>query len=65
MHIGGVYQCLINRAVAKSSPCGIFYLRDEDTDSKREVAGSANIFVPSLKGFGIILSLLLVAWAYL
>lgn len=53
MHIGGVYQCLINRAVAKSSPCGIFYLRDEDTDSKREVAGSANIFVPSLKGFGI------------
>ncbi len=53
MHIGGVYQCLINRAVAKSTADGVFFLRNEDTDSKREVAGAANIFVPSLRGFGI------------
>ncbi len=53
MHIGGVYQCLINRAVANSKEKGVFFLRDEDTDSKREVAGAADIFVPALKGFGI------------
>jgi len=53
MHIGGVYQCLINREVAKSTPNGVFFLRDEDTDSKREVEGAADIFVPALRGFGI------------
>lgn len=53
MHIGGVYQCLIDRAVAKSTADGVFYLRNEDTDSKREVAGAANIFVPALRGFGV------------
>lgn len=53
MHIGGVYQCLINRAVAHSSEGGVFFLRDEDTDSKREVKGAADIFVPALKGFRI------------
>ncbi len=51
MHIGGIYQCLINRAVAGNG--GVFYLRNEDTDSKREVAGSADIFVPICKEFGI------------
>lgn len=53
MHIGGVYQCLIDRAVAKSTADGVFFLRDEDTDSKREVEGAANIFVPALRGFGV------------
>lgn len=53
MHIGGVYQCLIDSFVAKKTPEGIFYLRNEDTDSKREVEGAANIFIPVLKGFGI------------
>lgn len=53
MHIGGVYQCLIDSFVAHQSNGGIFYLRNEDTDSKREVEGAANIFIPALKGFGI------------
>lgn len=53
MHIGGVYQCLIDSFVAHKTPGGVFYLRNEDTDSKREVEGAANIFIPALKGFGI------------
>lgn len=53
MHIGGVYQCLFNLFVAHQTQGGIFYLRNEDTDSKREVKGAANIFIPALKGFGI------------
>ncbi len=52
MHIGGVYQSLINSYVAHGTN-GIFYLRNEDTDSKREVKGAADIFIPALNGFGI------------
>lgn len=54
MHIGGVYQCLINSFVAHQTEGGVFFLRNEDTDSKREVAGASNIFIPALKGFGIV-----------
>lgn len=54
MHIGGVYQCLFNSFVAHQTEGGVFYLRNEDTDSKREVKGAANIFIPALKGFGIV-----------
>ena len=54
MHIGGVYQCLIDSFVAHKTQGGVFYLRNEDTDSKREVAGAANIFIPALAGFGIV-----------
>lgn len=53
MHIGGVYQALINSQIAHSKPGGIFYLRNEDTDSKREVEGACDIFIPALDGFGI------------
>ena len=53
MHIGGIYQALINSFIAHKTPEGIFYLRNEDTDSKREVAGAANIFVPALTGFEV------------
>ena len=52
MHIGGVFQALINSQISKHSG-GIFYLRNEDTDSKREVLGAADIFIPALNGFGI------------
>lgn len=54
MHIGGVYQCLFDSFVAHQTEGGVFYLRNEDTDSKREVEGAANIFIPALKGFGIV-----------
>ena len=53
MHIGTVYQAVINTFVAHKVKGGVFYLRNEDTDSKREVAGAANIFVPALTGFGV------------
>ena len=53
MHIGTVYQALINSFVAHKVNGGVFYLRNEDTDSKREVVGAADIFVPALTGFGV------------
>ena len=36
VHIGGLYQALVARTVAKKTG-GVFFLRVEDTDQKREV----------------------------
>ena len=36
MHIGGLYAAMISRKLAKQSG-GVFYLRIEDTDRKREL----------------------------
>ncbi len=52
VHIGGVYQCLINNAYAKQND-GIMFLRCEDTDKKREVEGAANLIYPTLKKLGV------------
>lgn len=52
LHIGGVYQATAGLFFAKKSG-GVFYLRLEDTDAKREVAGAANIIYPALKEFGV------------
>ena len=52
LHIGGVYQATAGLFFAKKSG-GVFYLRLEDTDAKREVSGAANIMYPALKEFGV------------
>lgn len=52
MHIGGLYQALIARKVASQTD-GIFYLRIEDTDQKREVENGIIGIVNSLKDFGL------------
>ena len=49
-HIGTFYQVLINRFLAKD---GVFYLRLEDTDTKREVLGTADIIYPIITNFGV------------
>ena len=40
VHIGGVYQTMVGERLAHQSG-GVFYLRIEDTDAKREVPGAA------------------------
>lgn len=52
VHIGGVYQCMINSYLAHQSG-GVFYLRCEDTDKKREVLGASDLIFPTLKKLGI------------
>ena len=52
MHIGGVWMGLCVTRLAKSLG-GISYLRIEDTDQKREVAGAAEMLRKDLAGFGI------------
>ena len=51
VHIGGLYQGLIARKLANQTE-GVFFLRIEDTDQKREVENGIIGIVNSLKDFG-------------
>ena len=53
LHIGGIRTALFAYLVAKQQG-GSFILRLEDTDKKREVAGSAEHLIASLKSLGIL-----------
>lgn len=52
VHIGGLYQSLIARKLASQTE-GVFFLRIEDTDQKREVENGVSGIVNSLKDFDI------------
>ena len=52
MHIGGLYQALIAKKLANQTD-GVFFLRIEDTDQKREVENAVSGIVNSLKEFAI------------
>lgn len=52
LNIGGLYATLISERLAHQSN-GVFYLRIEGTDKKREVTGSTENIINSLLYFGI------------
>jgi len=52
VHIGGLYQGLIAKKLASQTD-GVFFLRIEDTDQKREVDNAVTDIVMSLNDFGI------------
>ena len=52
MHLGGLYSALIDYKLANQSG-GLFLLRIEDTDTKREVKEAVDLIINSLDRFGI------------
>jgi len=52
MHLGNLYSALIDYKLANQSG-GIFLLRIEDTDTKREIKEAVDIVINSLAKFGI------------
>ena len=52
IHIGGLFGAIIDKKLAKQSN-GVFILRIEDTDQKREIENGTAQIVNSLKDFGI------------
>ena len=52
LHTGSLFTSLICRKVASQSK-GVFYVRLEDTDTKREIAGSGEQLLEQLHVFGI------------
>ena len=51
VHFGGMYQVMIGERLAHQSG-GVFYLRIEDTDAKREVEGAAQGVIKTLAHYG-------------
>ena len=51
VHIGGIYQSLIAKLMAKNS--GVFFVRVEDTDQKREVQDGVKQIMEALKDFDL------------
>jgi glutamyl-tRNA synthetase len=51
-HIGGVFAALINERIASQSE-GVFFLRIEDTDQKREVQGAIVDTIETMNNFGM------------
>ncbi|MEE0865346.1 MAG: glutamate--tRNA ligase [Clostridia bacterium] len=52
VHIGTIYQALINKIAAKRSG-GLFYARIEDTDQKREIEGGIKQIIDALNDFDV------------
>ncbi|MCQ2574623.1 MAG: glutamate--tRNA ligase [Alphaproteobacteria bacterium] len=53
MHLGTLYQMMIAKKLAQQSN-GVFMLRIEDTDTKREVAGAVEVILKCAKSFNLI-----------
>ncbi len=53
VHIGGLYQCIINRAIAKQTG-GVFFLRIEDTDQKRKIENGVEQIIDALRKFDFV-----------
>ncbi|MCX6789681.1 MAG: glutamate--tRNA ligase, partial [Candidatus Gribaldobacteria bacterium] len=52
MHIGGIFAALISERFSHQQN-GIFYLRVEDTDKKREVEGAVELIIEAFKRYGL------------
>jgi len=52
LHIGALYGAITDERSAHLSN-GVFYLRIEDTDSKREVSGAADLFITMFEKYGL------------
>ncbi len=51
VHIGGIYQSLIAKVMTKNE--GVFFIRIEDTDQKREVEGGTKQIIDALYDFDL------------
>ncbi len=52
VHFGGLFPSTVGERLAHQSD-GVFFLRIEDTDAKREVAGAAEALIRTLATYGI------------
>ncbi len=52
VHFGGLFPSMVGERLAHQSG-GVFYLRIEDTDAKREVEGASESLIKTLATYGI------------
>lgn len=53
LHTGSLFTALVSYSLAKSTR-GVFFLRLEDTDTKREIKGAGELLLKELKRFNIV-----------
>ena len=53
IHMGALYASFVSRTFAKQTG-GVFYLRIEDTDTKRTVDNGIQLIIDDLKKFGVV-----------
>ena len=53
VHFGGLFPSMVGERLAHQSK-GVFYLRIEDTDGKREIPGAAEALIKTLSRYGIV-----------
>lgn len=52
VHFGGMYQAVVDYMLAHQSG-GVFFLRIEDTDGKREITGAVEALIKTLQYYGM------------
>ncbi len=52
VHFGGMYQAVVDERLAHQSG-GVFYLRIEDTDSRREIKSAVEALIKTLDYYGV------------
>lgn len=53
LHLGGLFASMVSRLTTKSTDDGVFFLRIEDTDKKREIDDGVSAIISGLEAFGI------------
>lgn len=52
VHLGSLFASMVSKKIAKQTN-GVFFLRIEDTDQKREIENGVSGIIKSLNDFGI------------
>lgn len=54
LHLGGLFASMIAQLTTKATDDGVFFLRIEDTDKKREIDDGVSAIIKGLDEFGIV-----------
>ncbi len=54
LHLGGLFASMISQLTTKATDDGVFFLRIEDTDKKREIDDGVSAIIKGLDEFGIV-----------
>ena len=54
LHLGGLFASMVSNLTTKATDDGVFFLRIEDTDKKREIDDGVSAIITGLADFGIV-----------
>ncbi len=54
LHLGGLFASMVSSLTTKATDDGVFFLRIEDTDKKREIDDGVSAIITGLADFGIV-----------